>query len=58
MYLDMEMTNVSEELNLAKRDYESVVREKYLLEDRKNSLLKLLDETLKRRKLLIAHLRK
>jgi hypothetical protein len=58
MYLDVEMAKVSEELKLAKMDYETVVREKNLLEDRKNSLVKLLGETMKRSKLLTAHLRK
>ncbi len=52
------MAKVSEELKLAKMDYETVVREKNLLEDRKNSLVKLLGETMKRSKLLTAHLRK
>ena len=58
MYLDADMAKVSEELKLAKMDYETVVREKYRLEDRKNSLVKLLSETMKRSKLLTAHLRK
>ncbi|XP_028397607.1 protein KIBRA-like [Dendronephthya gigantea] len=57
MHLDMEMRNVSDELKLAKMDYETVVREKYRLEDHKKSLVKLLAETLKRSKLLTAHLR-
>ena len=52
------MADVSEELKLAKMDYETVVREKYRLEGRKNSLVKLLSETMKRSKLLTAHLRK
>ena len=52
------MAKISEELKLAKMDYEHVVRERYLLEDRKNSLVKLLTDTMKRSKLLNAHLRK
>jgi hypothetical protein len=58
MYLDVDMAKISEELKLAKMDYEHVVRERYLLEDRKNSLVKLLTDTMKRSKLLNAHLRK
>lgn len=52
------MRNVTDELKLAKMSYETIVREKYLLEERKNSLVKLLAETLRRSKLLTAHLRK
>jgi hypothetical protein len=58
MYLDVEMAKISEELKLAKMDYETVVRERYLLEDHKNSLVKRLAEDMKRSKLLTAHLRK
>lgn len=58
MYLDVEMAKISDELQVAKLDYDIVVREKYLLEERKNSLVKLLSETTKRSKLLTTHLRK
>ena len=58
MYLDVEMAKISDELQVAKLDYDTVVREKYLLEERKNSLVKLLSETTKRSKLLTTHLRK
>ena len=58
MYLDVEMAKVSDELQVAKLDYDTVVREKYRLEERKNSLVKLLAETMKRSKLLTTHLRK
>ena len=52
------MAKVSDELQVAKLDYDTVVREKYRLEERKNSLVKLLAETMKRSKLLTTHLRK
>ena len=52
------MANVSEELKLAKMKYESVLREKQLLEDRRNSLVKVLAETMKRSKVLTTRLRK
>ena len=58
MYLDVEMAKISDELQVAKLDYDTVVREKYLLEERKNSLVKLLSETTKRSQLLTTHLRK
>ena len=52
------MKKVSGELKVANMNYEVVMREKYRLEDRKKSLVKLLAETMKRSKLLNAHLRK
>ena len=52
------MKKLSEELGLAKLDYEAVLREKYQLEDHKSSLAQLLSETMKRSQLLAAHLRK
>ena len=58
MYLDVEMAKISDQLQVAKLDYDTVVREKYLLEERKNSLVKLLSETTKRSQLLTTHLRK
>lgn len=52
------MKKLEEELKLARLNYEAVITERYKLEDQKNSLVKLLAETMQRSKLLAAHLRK
>lgn len=58
MHLEGELKKIGEELRLAKLDYEAVTRGINQLKDHKKSLVKLLAETMKRSKLLAAHLRK
>lgn len=58
MALEIEIEKVYEELRLTQMDHERIMDEKYLLEMRRNSLIKLLTEATKRSKLLNAQLRK